>query len=59
MRHSSFRQAVMTRDGLDVKFMPNGIHISVKENQKNGHTLLYTDLDEMRDYAEKLNEGKS
>lgn len=50
-----FRQATMTRDGLEVKFMPNGIHIVVNEQQKHGHTLLYDDLDEMRKYAEQLN----
>jgi len=59
MRHSAFRQVVMTRDGLEVEFMPNGIHIIVEEPQKHGHTLLYADLDDMRDYAEKLNEEKS
>jgi hypothetical protein len=44
----------MSRDGLEVAFMPNGIHITVKDSQKHGHTLLWDDLDEMRKYSDDL-----
>jgi hypothetical protein len=51
-----WRQAVMSRDGLEVKFMPNGIQIIVKEERKHGHSLLWEDLDDMRKYSKDLQE---
>lgn len=53
---SRWRQACMERDGLDIKFMPNGIQIVVKEQRKFGHVLLYEDLDDMREYSKSLQE---
>ena len=55
---NGWRTASMARDGLHIQFMPNGIHIDVETEQKHGHTILWEDLDEMKEYSRKLQERK-